>query len=100
MGRCQYNANQSPKPPQFRLSGRQFAPFSQRGGAVLLEDFEAVEVAILIEMVMDRDIRRRKLMQDLDIREPSPRRPSRHRVFPMTVRGFQRIVRRDGNGRD
>ena len=49
---CQFNANQSPKHPKGRRSGRQLTPLGQGDGAVLLEDIPAVEVAILIEAVV------------------------------------------------
>ncbi len=33
---------------------RQLTPFSERGSAVLLEDIAAVEVAVVVEVVVDR----------------------------------------------
>ena len=52
-GRCQSNANQSPKHPKPRRSGRQLTPLSQSGRAVLLEDISASEMAVLIEVMVD-----------------------------------------------
>ncbi len=37
-----------------RLSRGELTPFSERGSAVLLEDIAAVEVAVLVEVVVDR----------------------------------------------
>jgi hypothetical protein len=42
-------------------------PLGQGGGAVLFEDFASVEVAFLIEMVLDRGKGGRKLLQGLNI---------------------------------
>jgi hypothetical protein len=38
---------------QSRLSRGKLTPFSERSSAVLLEDIAAVEVAVLVEMVVD-----------------------------------------------
>jgi len=48
---CQANANQSPICQQTTGSCRQLTPLGQRGGAVLLEDGAAVEMAVEIKMV-------------------------------------------------
>jgi len=37
-------------------------PFSERCGSVLLEDVAAVEVAVLIEVIMDRGMNGGKLL--------------------------------------
>ncbi len=51
---CQTNANQSQFAPKRRISGcAELTPLSQCGGAVELEIVPAVEVAFLVEMVMD-----------------------------------------------
>ncbi len=39
-----------------RLSRGELTPFSERGGAVLLEDVAAVAVTVLVEVVVDRGI--------------------------------------------
>ena len=73
VGCCQSNANQSPKHPKSRCSGRKLTPLSQGGRAVLLEDISAVEVAVLIEVVVYRGVNGSKLLQGLDVPEPSHR---------------------------
>jgi hypothetical protein len=50
---CQSNANQSPKQPKSRRSGRQLTPLGQGDRTVLLEDVAAVEVAVLMKVIMD-----------------------------------------------
>ena len=50
---CQSKANRYPKVVIHPPSGRKLAPLSQGSGAVLLEDIAAVEVAILVEVVVD-----------------------------------------------
>ena len=68
-GCCQSNANQSPKHPKSRPSGRKLTPLSQSGRAVLLEDISAVEVAVLIEVIVDRGVNGSKLLQGLYVPE-------------------------------
>jgi len=58
---------------------RELAPFSPRGGTVLLEDVAAIEMAFLIEMIVDGGVSRSKLLQGLDVSE------FRHR--PLLVAG-------------
>jgi hypothetical protein len=51
----QTNANQSQFAPTRRISGcAELTPLSKRGGSVELEIVAAVEVAFVVEMVMDR----------------------------------------------
>ncbi len=52
-GHCQTNLNGSAKGAGLRRSGRQLTPFSERGSTVLFEDVAAVEVAVLVEVVVD-----------------------------------------------
>ncbi len=52
-GHCQTNLNGPSKGAGLRRSGRQLTPFSERGSAVLFEDIAAVEVAVLVEVVVD-----------------------------------------------
>ncbi len=40
-------------------------PFGQRGGAVLLEDIAAVEVTVLVEVIVDRGMGSRKLVEGI-----------------------------------
>jgi hypothetical protein len=50
---CQTKANRYPKVVIHPPSGRKLAPLGQGSGADLLEDVAAVEVAILVEVVVD-----------------------------------------------
>ena len=52
-GHCQTKANRYPKVVMHPPSGRKLAPLGQGSGAVLLEDIAAVEVAVLVEVVVD-----------------------------------------------
>ncbi len=52
-----------------RLSRGELTPFSERGSAVLLEDIAAVEVAILVEMIMDRGVDGGEFLQGLYVPE-------------------------------
>ncbi len=58
-----------------RLSRGELPPFSERGSAVLLEDIAAVEVAVVVEVVVDRGLGGGEFLQGLYIPEP------RHRSF-------------------
>ena len=53
---CQANANQSPNARPRWFSGRQLTPLRQRGRAVLLEDVAAVQMAVEIEVIVDRGV--------------------------------------------
>ena len=55
-------------------------PFSERGSAVLLEDIAAVEVAVLVEVVVDRGMGGGEFLQGLYISE------LRHRSFSSSER--------------
>ncbi len=63
-----------------RLSHGEFTPFSERGSAVLLEDIAAVEVADLVEVVVDRGMGGGEFLQGLYISE------LRHRSFSSSER--------------
>ena len=52
-GICQINLNGPAKGAGLRRSGRQLTPFRECGRAVLFEDIAAVEVAIVVEVVVD-----------------------------------------------
>ena len=52
-GHCQTKANRYPKVVMHPPSGRKLAPLGQGGGSILFEDIAAVEVAILVEVVVD-----------------------------------------------
>ncbi len=51
--RCQTNLNGPAKGAGLRCSGRQLTPLGQGGRAILFEDIAAVEVAVLVEVVVD-----------------------------------------------
>ncbi len=44
-------------------------PLSQSGGAVLLEDITATEVAVQVEMVVDQGVNGGEFLQGLDVPE-------------------------------
>jgi len=48
-----------------RFSGGQLTPFGQCGSAVLLEDIAAIEVAVQIEVIMDRGVGGSKFLEGL-----------------------------------
>ncbi len=52
-----------------RLSRGELTPFSERGSAVLLEDIAAVEVAVLVEVVVDRGMDGGEFLQGLYVPE-------------------------------
>jgi len=68
-GHCQTNLPGPAKGAGLRRSGRQLTPLGQGGGTVLFEDIAAVEVAVLIEVVVDRGVGGGKLLQGLYIPE-------------------------------
>ena len=63
-----------------RLSRGELTPFSERSSAVLLEDIAAVEVAVLVEVVVDRGMGGGEFLQGLYISE------LRHRCFSSSKR--------------
>jgi hypothetical protein len=52
-GHCQTNLNGPAKGADLRRSGRQLTPLGQGGSTVLFEYIAAVEVAIVVEVVVD-----------------------------------------------
>ncbi len=70
---CQSNLSWPAKAAVLRCSCRQLSPLSERGSAVLLEDIAAIEVAVLVEVVVDRGVSGSKLLQSLDVPEPGHR---------------------------
>ncbi len=50
---CQTNLNGPAKGADLRRSGRQLTPLGQGGSTVLFENIAAVEVAVLVEVVVD-----------------------------------------------
>jgi hypothetical protein len=68
-GCCQSNVNWSSKRPEPEISGRQLPPLSQSDRAFLFEDGTAVEVAVLMEVVLNRDVNGGKFLQGPDVPE-------------------------------
>ena len=50
---------------RWRYSGGKLTPFSERRRSVLLEDIAAVEMAVLVEVVIDRGVDGREFLQGL-----------------------------------
>ncbi len=50
---CQTNLKRNAKGASLRCSGRKLTPFGQSGRSVLLEDIAAVEMAVLVELIVD-----------------------------------------------
>ena len=50
---CQTNLNGLAKGAGLRRSGRQLTPLGQGGRTVLFEDFAAVEVTVIVEVIVD-----------------------------------------------
>ena len=69
MRHCQTNLNRPAKGAGPWRSGRQLTPLGQGGGTVLSEHVAAIEVAVVIEMIMDRGVDGGKLLQSLYIPE-------------------------------
>jgi|TARA_Y100000294_G_scaffold172449_1_gene187209 hypothetical protein len=63
-----------------RLSRGELTPFSERGSAILLEDIAAIEVAVLVEVVVDRGMGNGEFLQGLYVPE------LRHRSFSSSER--------------
>ena len=77
---CQSNLGWPAKAAALRRSGRQLTPLGQRGGAVLLEDIAAIEVAVLVEVVVDRGVGGSEFLQGPYVPE------LRHRSFSSSER--------------
>ena len=83
VGWCQTNVNRSPNCQMMRISHRRLAPFGQhgqRGSAIFFKSFAAVEVTFEIEMIADRSMGGRELLQGLYDPE------FRHRTIPSPER--------------
>ncbi len=80
---CQTNLSRPAKGADPRRSGRQLTPFGQGGGTVLFEDVAAIEVAVLIEMIMDRGVDGGKLLQSLYVPDLTPKVQAE--IAPVTV---------------
>jgi hypothetical protein len=68
------------KRPEPEISGRQLTPLGQSDRASLLEDVAAVEVALLMEVVLDRGVNGGKFLQGPDVPE------FRHRTLSSSER--------------
>ena len=55
-GHCQTNLNGPAKGAGLRRSSRQLTPLGQGGRTVLFEDVAAVEVAVVVEVVVDGSV--------------------------------------------
>jgi hypothetical protein len=53
-GHCQTNSQCLRERPGSQTSGRELAPFGQSGSAVMFKNITAVQMALLVEKVMDR----------------------------------------------
>src|SRR5665811_2143118 len=62
-GHCQTNLSGPAKGAGLRRSGRQLTPLGQGGRTVLLEDIAAVQVAVLVEVIVDRSMGGDKLLE-------------------------------------
>ena len=71
------------------LSGCELTPPGQGGGSVLFENVAAVEMALAVEVVVDRGVDGGEFLQGLDVSEP------RHRPFPPSKR-LMRVFRDNG----
>ncbi len=80
MGLCQTKSIQCPKSGKLGISGRKVAPLRECGSAVLLENITAVEVAVLVEVIVDRGMGGGEFLQGLYVPEP------RHRSFSSSER--------------
>jgi hypothetical protein len=79
-GHCQTNLSGPAKGAGLRRSGRQLTPLGQGGRTVLFEDFAAVEVTVVVEVVVDRGVGSGKLLKNFHVPE------LRHRSFPSSER--------------
>ena len=72
---CQTNLSGPAKGTGLKRSGRQLTPFSERGRTVLFEDVAGVDVAVVVEVVVDRGMGGGKLLVSFHVPE------LRHRLF-------------------
>jgi hypothetical protein len=63
MGIVQTNPSGPAKVAGLKRSGRQLTPLGQGGSAVLLENVAGVEVAVVVEVVVDRSMFGREFLQ-------------------------------------
>ena len=70
---CQSNASRSPKSLNSGFSGRKLTPLGHSGRAVQLEGIAAVEMAVFVEVIVDRGVSGGELLQGLDVPESGHR---------------------------
>ena len=68
-GHCQTNLNGPVKGAGLRPSSRQLTPLGQGGRTVLFEDVAGVDVAVVVEVVVDRGMGGSKFLQGLYVPE-------------------------------
>ena len=68
----------------------QLTPFGQSSRSVLLEEIAAVQVAVMVKMIVYRGVSGSKLLQRLDVPEPSHRALTMEVTFP--AHGFPRSL--------
>jgi hypothetical protein len=79
-GHCQTKSTQSAESGKLKISSRKLVPFSERGNAVLFVNVAAVEVAVVVEMIVDRgmgdgEIQERKVATEIRRRSCLGSRP-------------------------
>ena len=62
------------------ISGSKLLPLDEGSGSSLFENVSAVEMALVVEVVVDRGMDRSEFLQGLDVSEPS------HRAFSSSER--------------
>ena len=67
-----------------QLSGHKLTPFGESGRSVLLENVAAIEMAVLIEMIVDRGMSGSKLLQGAE----GTRTLNQHFVTPLDFAYF------------
>jgi transposase-like protein len=69
-GHCQTNSQCLRERPGSQTSGRELAPFGQSGSAVMFKNITAVQMALLVEKVMDRGMDGGEFLEGADAPEP------------------------------
>ncbi len=77
---CQSNANRSPKSVNSGFSGSKLTPLGQSGRAVQLEGIAATEMAVFVEVIVDRGMSGGELLKGLHVPE------FRHRALSSSKR--------------
>ena len=69
-GHCQTNSQCLRERPGSQTLGRELAPFGQSGSAVMFKNITAVQMALLVEKVMDRGMDGGEFLEGADAPEP------------------------------